>query len=454
MNSKLLKHNFPKSKKTFDVTSPATGKKIATLPSYDVAFVKKQIDAAHKAFPAWAALSGFDRAKLLMKWYDLIVANRAEIARIMSAESGKLEKEALSEVDYAASFFSWSAEEAKRVYGEVLTMPTKNRGYVIKQPIGVVGAITPWNFPAAMITRKTAPALAAGCTVVIKPPRETPLTAIALYHLALKAGFPEGVVQLALGDSAEIGLEFCTNKKIRKISFTGSTEVGKLLMRQCSENLTKLTLELGGNAPFIVFKDADIDKAVAGAIYSRYRNSGQACTCANRFIVHESVHDAFAKKLAAKVKGMELAPLISKKAVDKVAGLVADSKGKILTGGKYKGQFFDATVIANVPTSSRIFATEIFGPVAAIYKFKTDAEAIELANKTIHGLAAYLYSGNMAHGLKVAESLDFGMVGVNETAISSAHAPFGGMKESGMGKEGSHYGIDEYLEKKYINIAP
>lgn len=453
MDSKLLKHSFPASKNNFDVNSPATGEKIATLPSYDVAYIRGQIDKAHKAFPEWAKMNGFDRAKLLQKWFSLINENRTEIARIMTAESGKLEAEALAEVDYAASFISWSAEEGKRVYGEVLTMPNGNRGYVIKQPVGVVGAITPWNFPAAMITRKTAPALAAGCTVVIKPPRETPLTAIALYNLAIEAGLPEGVIQLALGESAEIGKEFCTNDKMRKISFTGSTEVGRLLMEQCASSIKKLTLELGGNAPFIVFKDADLDKAVKGAVYSRYRNSGQACTCANRFLVHESVHDEFAKKLTAAVKDMKLAPLINKKAIEKVSGLVADSKGKILCGGKANGQFFEPTVIADVPIDSRIFATEIFGPVAALFKFKTDSEAIELANKTIHGLASYLYTADMAHGLKVAESLEFGMCGVNETAVSSAHAPFGGVKQSGIGKEGSHYGIDEYLEKKYINIG-
>ncbi len=453
MQKKLISHNFPKSKNTFRVTNPANGKTIATLPLMDVTQLKKQIDSAHKAFEGWSALNGFERASLMQKWYALIIKHKEDIALIMHTESGKLIEESRTEVEYAAGFISWSAEEAKRITGEILTMPNANYGYVIKQPVGVVGAITPWNFPAAMITRKAAPALAAGCTVVVKPPRETPLTAIALFNLAVQAGIPKDVFQVTLGDSNIFGKEFCTNKKIRKISFTGSTEVGKILMKQCGDSVKKLTLELGGNAPFIVFDDADIDKAVDGAVKSRFRNSGQTCVCANRFLVADKIHDEFTKKLTAAVKKLKLAPLINEKAVQKVDALVKGSNGRIQTGGKYKGCFYEPTVISNLQTDSVIFATEIFGPVATIFKFKTDAEAIKLANRTEYGLAAYLYSGNMARGLKAAQQLDFGMVGVNEPSVSSSHSPFGGMKESGFGKEGSHYGIDEYLEKKYINIA-
>ena len=453
MNKKLISHLFPKTSKTFDVTNPATGEKLASLPYLDLKYLRGQIDAAHTAFTHWSSISGFERAALMQKWYDLIIKNKKEIAQIMHEESGKLIAESLAEVEYAAGFINWSAEEAKRITGEVITMPNANRGYVIKQPVGVVGAITPWNFPAAMITRKTAPALAAGCTVIVKPPRETPLTAIALYNLANQAGIPKNVFQITLGESASFGKELCENEKIRKISFTGSTEVGKMLMQQCSAHVKKITLELGGNAPFIVLDDADIDKAVEGAIKSRFRNSGQTCICANRFLVAESVHDEFAKKLTIAAKKIKLAPLINQKAIEKVDALVKGAKGKLLTGGKYKNLFYNATVITDLPTDSVIFATEIFGPVATIFKFKTDADAIKLANKTEYGLAAYLYSGNMSRSLKMAEALDFGMVGINETNISSSHSPFGGMKESGFGKEGSHFGIDEYLEKKYINIA-
>ena len=452
MNSKLLKHSFPKGK-SFAVTNPANGKTIATLPLLEISYVKKQIDAAHKAFADWSQQSGFKRAELMQKWYALIIENKPAIASIMHEESGKLMEESLAEVDYAASFILWSAEEAKRIYGEVLTMPNQNRGYVIKQPVGVVGAITPWNFPAAMITRKTAPALAAGCTVVGKPPRETPLTAIALYNLAIQAGIPKDVFQITLGDSAPIGREFCENEKIRKLSFTGSTEVGKILMQQCSQQVKKITLELGGNAPFIVFADADIDKAVEGAIKSRFRFSGQTCICANRFLVDAKIAAEFTRKLTAKVKSLKVAPVINRKAIEKITALVANSGGKIMCGGKSKGNFFEPTIIADVPINSKIFATEIFGPVATIFTFKTNEEAIKLANKTEYGLAAYLYTKNPEQGLKAAEQLDFGMVGVNETNISSSHSPFGGMKESGFGKEGSHFGIDEYLEKKYINLA-
>lgn len=438
------------------VYNPANGKIIANLPTHNIVQLKKQIDDSEKAFADWAQVSGFERAKLLIKWHDLIIKNKSSIAKVMTSESGKLPEEALMEVDYAASFISWSAEEAKRITGEVLTMPNSNKGYVIKQAVGVVGAITPWNFPAAMITRKTAPALAAGCTVIIKPSSETPLTAIKLVELAHKAGFPKNVIQLVLGDSKTIGAELCANPKVRKISFTGSTEVGKILMSACADGIKKITLELGGNAPFIVFADADINKAIAGAIKSRFRFSGQTCICANRFLVHEKIADEFAKKLTAKIKGLKLAPLINQAAVKKVDGLLQSAinhGGKILCGGNHKGNFFEATVVAGLTPNCDIFGTEIFGPIATIFKFKNFAEAIKLANQTEYGLAAYIFGGSSAETIKAAELLDFGMIGVNDTTISSSHSPFGGMKQSGFGKEGSHFGIDEFLEKKYISIG-
>ena len=453
MDKNLIKHHLPKTTKTFEVRNPANNKLIATLPSLDIKQVRASVDKTAKAFVKWSALTAWDRAKIMHEWFHLIMANKAKLSQIMHEESGKLLVECNGEIDYAASFIDWSAEEAKRVYGEIIPMPNANRGIVTKQAIGPIATITPWNFPAAMITRKTAPAIAVGCTVVVKPPKATPLTAIALYNLAIEAGMPEGVFEIVLGDSDMIGKELSHNEKIKKLSFTGSTEVGKLLMAECATTVKGITMELGGNAPFIVFADADIDKAVAGAIKSRFRFSGQTCICANRFLVDEKIHDEFAKKLTAKVKDMKIAPVINGDAIKKIDRLVKNAGGKILCGGKHKGNFYDPTVIADVKKSNDIYATEIFGPVATLFKFKTENEAIEMANGTPYGLAAYIYSKDLARAWKVAEKLDFGMVGVNDIAISSSFAPFGGFKQSGIGREGSHYGVEEYLEVKYINFA-
>ncbi len=453
MDKTLTKHSLPKTAKTFQVRSPATNKLLATLPMLDLKQVRATIKKTASAFPAWSNKTAWDRAKIMHEWFRLIMVNKAKLAQIMHEESGKLLPECNGEIDYAASFIEWSAEEAKRMYGEIIPMPNKNRGIITKQPIGPVAAITPWNFPAAMITRKTAPALAVGCTVIIKPPKATPLSAIALYNLAREAGMPEGVFEFVLGDSDLIGKELSTNPAIKKLSFTGSTEVGKQLMAQCSTTMKKITMELGGNAPFLVFADADIDKAVDGAVLSRFRFSGQTCICANRFLVEEKIHDEFVKKLTAKVKNMKIAPVINSDAIKKIDKLVKASQGKILCGGKYKNNFYEPTVISNIKKSNNIYASEIFGPVATIFKFKTEKEAIEMANETPFGLASYIYTGDLAKGWRIAESLDFGMVGVNEIAISSSYAPFGGFKESGMGREGSHYGVEEYLEIKYINFG-
>lgn len=453
MDKKLITHKFPKAKQTFEVRNPANNTLLAKLPYMEISDVKAAITKAENAFDKWSAKTAWDRAKIMHKWFDLMVENKDKLAQIMHEESGKLLEESKGEIDYAASFLDWNAEEAKRAYGEIIPMPNNNRGIITRQPVGVVAAITPWNFPAAMITRKVAPAIAAGCTVVCKPPKATPLSALALYNLGIKAGLPEGVFELVVGDSELIGKELSSNKAIKKLSFTGSTEVGKQLMAQCSTTMKQITMELGGNAPFLVFADSDIDKAVEGAVASRFRFSGQTCICANRFIVEDKIHDEFAKKLAAKVKNMKIAPLINGDAVKKVDKLVKGAEGKILTGGKFKGNFFDATVIANEKKSNKIFSSEIFGPVATLFKFKTEKEAIQMANDTTYGLAAYIYTGDKSRGWKIAERLDFGMIGVNEVTISSSYAPFGGMKESGMGREGSHYGIEEYLEVKYINIG-
>ena len=331
-------------------------------------------------------------------------------------------------------------------------MPNANKGYVVKQPIGVVAAITPWNFPAAMITRKVAPALAAGCTVVCKPSSATPLTAIVLHKLAIQAGIPSDVFSIVTGDANLIGKELATNHAVKKLSFTGSTEIGKLLMAQCAGSVKKITMELGGNAPFIVFDDADIDLAVENAIKSRFRFSGQTCICANRFLVHEKIYKKFADKITAQAKKLEIAPLINKAAVAKVDKLIKSSGGKILCGGKFKGNYYSPTVISDLSPKSEIFSHEIFGPVVTLFKFKTEAEAISLANATPYGLAAYIFTGDSSRGLKVAEKIDFGMVGVNDIAINATHSPFGGMKESGIGREGSHYGLEEFLEIKFISV--
>ena len=453
-------------KKTFEVTNPANGKTIASVFDGGIKITKKAIKSANKASNNWSKYTAKERSKILEKWNDLILEYTESLAEIMTLESGKPINESKGEVAYGASFVKWFAEEGKRAYGDVIPSHTKSqRVIVIKQPIGVVAAITPWNFPLAMITRKVAPALAVGCTIIIKPADETPLTAIALAHLADKAGFPKGVFNLIVGtDSAGIGKALCDNNLVKKISFTGSTEIGKLLMSQSSKTLKKLSLELGGNAPFIVFEDADIEKAVEGAILSKFRNSGQTCICVNRFIVHNKVYDEFTSKFLLAVselkmgdgmdKNVNIGPLISQEAIKKTESFVKDALkngGKLITGGnsidKY---FFEPTIIGNVNLEMKLAKEEIFGPVAPIFKFSSDKEAIDIANDTIYGLASYFYSKDINRCWNIAEKLQYGMVGINEGLISTEVAPFGGIKSSGQGREGSKYGIEDYLEIKYM----
>jgi succinate-semialdehyde dehydrogenase/glutarate-semialdehyde dehydrogenase len=456
------------SGRNFKVTNPADGSLIAEVPDMGRAEAKRAIEAANTAWPAWAALTAKQRGAILRKWYDLILQNQDDLGTLMTLEQGKPLAEAKGEVVYGASFVEWFAEEGRRIYGD--TIPghaADKRIVVIKQPIGVVAAITPWNFPIAMITRKVAPALAAGCPVVVKPAEDTPLCALALAWLAEQAGMPKGVFNVITSSNGpEVGLELTTNPIVRKVSFTGSTEVGKILMRQSSDTLKKLSLELGGNAPFIVFDDADIDAAVTGAIISKYRNTGQTCVCTNRFFVQEKVYDAFAAKLTEAVKklktgpgfaeGVNQGPLINQDALDKVERLVADAKAKgakVLLGGERHqlgGTFYQPSVISDATTKMDSAQEEIFGPVALLYRFKDEAEAIRLANDTPYGLAAYFYSRDIGRVWRVAEKLEYGMVGINEGLISTAEAPFGGVKESGQGREGSKYGIDSFIELKYL----
>jgi succinate-semialdehyde dehydrogenase/glutarate-semialdehyde dehydrogenase len=451
---------------SFDVINPANGERIATIADGGIVITEKAIAAAHKAFEPWSKKTAKFRSAILEKFNDLILENTEELARIMTLECGKPLNESKGEVAYGASFVKWFAEEGKRVYGDVIPAPTEDRRIVvIKQPIGVVAAITPWNFPLAMITRKIAPALAAGCTVVVRPTYESPLTALALAHLAEKAGFPKGVVNIIVGrDSAGMGKAICESDLVKKISFTGSTRIGQILMAQSVSTMKKLSLELGGNAPFIVFEDADVDKAVEGAIVSKFRNAGQTCVCVNRILVHEKVYDEFTAKLAKTVsqfkigngleEGVNIGPMINSAAVKKITLLVEDAKqkgGLVIIGGKaMEGCFFEPTIIGNATSGMEFAKEEIFGPVAAIYKFSTDEEAIRMANDTIYGLASYFYSQNVARCWKVAEALEYGMVGINEGLISTEVAPFGGIKYSGQGREGSKYGIEDYLEIKYM----
>jgi succinate-semialdehyde dehydrogenase/glutarate-semialdehyde dehydrogenase len=451
---------------TFDVLNPANGDKIATVNDGGVTLTEKAIESAQKAFKPWSKKTAKYRSAILEKLNDLIIEHTADLAEIMTLECGKPLNESIGEVAYAASFIKWFAEEGKRVYGDVIPPHTEDRRIVvIKQPIGVVAAITPWNFPLAMITRKIAPALATGCTVIVRPTYESPLSALALAHLAEKAGFPKGVVNVVVGrDSAAMGKTLCESNIVKKISFTGSTRVGQILMAQSAGTMKKLSLELGGNAPFIVFEDADIDKAIEGAMVSKYRNAGQTCVCVNRMIVHENVYDEFTRKLAKAVaelkvgngltEGINIGPMINKAAVDKTASFVADAiekGGKIIAGGKaIDNRFFEPTIIGNASNDMKFSKEEIFGPVAAIYKFKTDEEAIDMANNTIYGLASYFYSQNVSRCWKVAEALEYGMVGINEGLISTEVAPFGGVKHSGQGREGSKYGIEDYVEIKYM----
>jgi succinate-semialdehyde dehydrogenase/glutarate-semialdehyde dehydrogenase len=434
---------------------------------------RRAIAAADAAWPAWRALTAKKRGAILRKWFELIVANADDLALLMTSEQGKPLSEARGEALYAASFVEWFAEEAKRTYGDVIPSPVASqRLVVLKQPIGVSAAITPWNFPCAMITRKVAPALAAGCPVVVKPAEQTPLTALALAELAARAGFPAGVFNIVTGSAASapvIGGELTSNPTVRKLSFTGSTEVGRLLMGQCAPTLKKISLELGGNAPFIVFDDADVDAAVEGAMASKYRNAGQTCVCANRLLVQEGVYEEFAQKLAAKVaslkvgagteEGAQQGPLIDAQALAKVEAHVADAveKGaRVLTGGRRHakgGTFFEPTVLADVTPAMRCAREETFGPVAPLFKFKDEAEAIALANATEYGLAGYFYARDLARVWRVAEALEYGMVGVNVGLIANEVAPFGGVKQSGIGREGSKYGIEEYLETKYVCLS-
>ena len=454
--------------RTFPVTNPATGAVLAHVADLGADETREAIAAANAAWPAWRAKTAKERAAILRTWYDLILAAQEDLAQIMTAEQGKPLTEARGEVMYGASFIEWFAEEGKRVYGDVI--PTHKHGtrlVVLKEPIGVVGAITPWNFPNAMITRKVAPALAAGCPVVIKPAEDTPLSALALAVLAERAGIPAGVFNIITGmDAPAIGGELTGNPIVRKVSFTGSTEVGKILMRQCAGTVKKVSLELGGNAPFIVFDDADLDAAVQGAMASKYRNSGQTCVCANRLLVQAGVYDAFAAKLAEAVKairvgngadaGIQQGPMINEPAVAKVEELLSDAVSKgatVVTGGKRHalGQtFFEPTVVTGVTTEMRVAREEIFGPVAPLFRFETEEEAIRMANDTEFGLAAYFYSTNLGRVWRVAEGLEYGIVGINEGIISNEVAPFGGVKESGIGREGSRYGIDDFMEIKYL----
>jgi len=452
---------------THPVVNPATGGTIGTVPVCGAAETRRAIEAADRAWPAWRDMLAKDRCTILRRWYELMVAHGDDLALILTTEQGKPLAEAAAEVAIGAAYVEWFAEEGKRVYGDVIpTIGSDRRLVVVKQPVGVCVAITPWNFPCSMITRKVAPALAAGCTVVIKPAEATPYPALALAELAHRAGFPPGVLNVVIGKASSIGGEMCANPTVRKLSFTGSTEIGRLLMRQIAPTIKKLSLELGGNAPFIVFDDADLDAAVEGAIVSKYRNAGQTCVCANRVFVQDGVYDAFAAKLTARVAAMKVGPgteagitqgpLINAEAVAKVEEHVADALSRgaaVALGGKRHalgGNFYEPTVLTGVTPDMKIFSEETFGPVAPLIRFRDDAEVVRLANDTEFGLASYFYSRDIGRAWRIAEQLEAGMVGVNTGLITTQVAPFGGVKESGLGREGSKYGIDEYVEVKYI----
>ena len=453
-----------------DVDNPADGALVATVPDCGAAETRRAIAAAEAALPAWRKLLAKERSAILRKWYDLMVANADDLAAILTAEQGKPLAEAKGEILYGASFIEWFAEEAKRIYGDVIPSPWPDKRIVVlKQPIGVVAAITPWNFPNAMITRKAGPALAAGCTMVLKPASQTPLSALALGELANRAGIPKGVLSIVTGNARAIGGELTSNPVVKKITFTGSTEIGRVLMRQSADQIKKLGLELGGNAPFIVFDDADLDKAAEGAIVSKYRNNGQTCVCANRIYVQDAVYDAFAAKLAEKVKalkvgkgtdsGVILGPLIDDKAVEKVEEHVADAiaKGaKVALGGKRHalgGRFFEPTILTGVTKAMKVSNEETFGPVAPLFRFKDEADVIAQANDTEFGLASYFYARDLGRVWRVAEALEAGIVGVNTGLISTEVAPFGGVKQSGVGREGSKYGIDDFVQIKYVSMG-
>lgn len=455
---------------TFEVFDPATGESLGTVPKMGAAETARAIDAAQAAWAGWRMKTAKERAAILRRWFDLVNANSDDLALILTTEQGKPLAEAKGEIAYAASFIEWFAEEGKRVAGDTLPTPDANkRIVVVKEPIGVCAAITPWNFPAAMIARKVGPALAAGCPIVVKPAESTPFSALAMAFLAERAGVPKGVLSVVIGDPKAIGTEITSNPIVRKLSFTGSTAVGRLLMAQSAPTVKKLTLELGGNAPFIVFDDADLDAAVEGAIASKYRNNGQTCVCTNRFFVHERVYDAFADKLAAAVSklkvgrgtesGATLGPLINEAAVKKVESHIADALAKgasLMTGGKRHALghgFFEPTVLTGVKPDMDVAKEETFGPLAPLSRFASEEELVRLANDTEFGLAAYLYSRDIGRVWRVAEALEYGMVGINTGLISNEVAPFGGVKQSGLGREGSHYGIDDYVVIKYLCVA-
>ncbi|MBB1609160.1 MULTISPECIES: NADP-dependent succinate-semialdehyde dehydrogenase [unclassified Pseudomonas] len=455
---------------TLKVNNPASNEIIGSVPKMGAAETRRAIEAADRALPAWRALTAKERANKLRRWFELMIENQDDLARLMTLEQGKPLTEAKGEIAYAASFLEWFGEEAKRVYGDMIPghQPDK-RLMVIKQPIGVTAAITPWNFPSAMITRKAGPALAAGCTMVLKPASQTPYSALALAELAERAGIPKGVFSVVTGSAGEVGGELTSNPIVRKLTFTGSTEIGRQLMAECAKDIKKVSLELGGNAPFIVFDDADLDAAVDGALVSKYRNNGQTCVCANRLYIQDGVYDAFVKKLKAAVaklnigngleQGITTGPLIDAKAVAKVEEHIADAVGKgakVVAGGKphaLGGTFFEPTILVDVPNDAAVAKEETFGPLAPLFRFKDEAEVIAMSNDTEFGLAAYFYARDLGRVFRVGEALEYGIVGINTGIISNEVAPFGGIKASGLGREGSRYGIEDYLEIKYLCIG-
>ncbi|MCX7304681.1 MAG: NAD-dependent succinate-semialdehyde dehydrogenase [Hyphomicrobiales bacterium] len=455
---------------TVDVGNPATGLKIGTVPKSGKAETRRAIEAAEEAFHSWKKTSVLERHKLMRKLHDAIMDNQQPLAELLTTEQGKSLAEAKGEVAISAAYILWFAEEGRRTYGDVVPSPWADRRIITtKQPVGVVAAITPWNFPSSMLARKLGPAFAAGCTAVVKPASQTPYSALAFGVLAEEAGFPKGVINIVTGSAGEIGDEICSNPLVKKLTFTGSTEIGKMLIQKCATTVKKVSMELGGNAPFIVFDDADVDRAVEGAIVAKYRNSGQTCVCTNRFFVQAGIYDQFVQKLAAastKLKvgsgleeGTQQGPLIDEKAVEKVEEFVADAKakgGRILAGGKRHalgGSFYEPTVIADAKPTMRFMKEEIFGPIAPVFRFETEDEAVRLANDTEFGLAAYFYTGSLGRAFRVMEGLKYGMVGVNEGLITTVEAPFGGVKESGIGREGGHQGIEDYLDTKYVCLG-
>ena len=455
---------------TIDVNNPATGELLVSVPKMGKAETLRSIAAAERAFVLWKNKTAEQRASILYKWFELLMQNQEDLAQIMTAEQGKPLTESRGEIAYAASYVQWFAEEAKRIYGSTIPSPWADKKILVtKEPVGVCAAITPWNFPAAMITRKVAPALAAGCTIIVKPAQQTPLSALALAELALRAGVPAGVFGVLTGSAREIGAELTASMAVRKLTFTGSTEVGRVLAAQCAPTLKKMSLELGGNAPFIVFDDADLDAAVEGAMASKYRNTGQTCVCANRLLVQDGVYDAFMAKLKTAVEALKVGngmqdgitqgPLIDQAAVDKVQELVADAVqhgATVITGGKPSAlghTFYEPTILGNATTAMRIAKEEVFGPVAPVFRFKTEEEAIQMANDTEFGLAAYFYARDVGRVWRVGDALEYGMLGINSGVISTAVAPFGGVKQSGMGREGGAAGLEEYVSTKYRCMA-